>query len=152
MAKRYKDKRSAGRSEICGFRPGEDPKDRHARRLRTNLTLGRYRMEGWCADHGIEFDVKNEGHHWVFLLGDARVEWWPSSAKLVVDKRFNAGIHCHDYEMAANIVAEHFGVEPPRWREQDDAAGVGPLFSADGASAHQRDGIGAQVSGAPSDD
>ena len=32
--------------------------------------------------------------------GGFLTEWWPSSAKLVIGKKWHDGIHCHDYKQA----------------------------------------------------
>jgi len=33
-------------------------------------------------------------------------EWWPSSAKLVLNKKWEEGIHCHDYKQALMVIEE----------------------------------------------
>ncbi len=32
------------------------------------------------------------------------VEWWPSSAKLVLNKQWSKGIHCHDWQQARDFL------------------------------------------------
>lgn len=47
---------------------------------------------------GYHLSVHNDGHHWVFRDGSGRVaEWWPSSAKLVLNRDYGRCIHAHDW-------------------------------------------------------
>lgn len=100
---KYPDKHSAGSSDRVPFIPDEDPKDRHARRLHAALKDFDKVVE-WCVANRWELDLKNRGQHWVFTRDKCIVEWWPSSAKLVIDKNWNDGIHCHDYNQALVIL------------------------------------------------
>lgn len=103
---RYDDTRSIGSSRLIPFLPGENAKDRHARRLAENLAA-RENMEQWCRDRGVCFRVTNRGHHWLFTLPLGEVaDWWPSSAKLVWNKQFAKGIHVHDYEQAKKVIGK----------------------------------------------
>jgi len=113
MRKRILDKRGVGRSKLIPQRPlgggYEQPMDRHERRKTANLS-NRAVLEQFCQDHGIEFKISNEGHHWRFSRGKIEVEWWPSSAKLVVNKRWHQGIHVHDWEQARMQLCVAFGI------------------------------------------
>lgn len=95
MAK-YSDVRSLGRSEIAPFIEGENPRDRHSRRKGT-ASFFEQELSKWCNESGWKFEIKNEGHHWIFRKNKTLVEWWPSSAKLVKDKKWSKAVHCHDY-------------------------------------------------------
>ena len=93
---RHHDHRSLGRSEIVPFLPNESASERHWRRLYANLEA-RAAVEASLRNAGFTLSIKNDGQHWM-MKKDATVwEWWPSSAKLVRDKRWRAGVHCHDY-------------------------------------------------------
>lgn len=107
--RRKDDFASAGRSDVCPFIPGEPAGQRHSRRLHTNLR-GEADVRRWAESHGINFDIFNQGHHWKFWRNTLSVDWWPSSAKLIRNKRWNGGVHTHDFKQAMAIVAEHFGV------------------------------------------
>lgn len=115
MAKNY-DRHDArdivGKSNVSHFRIGEDPKDRHDRRLRKNLA-NRDTVEGWCKGHGISIQIKNEGNHWIFTKDKKKVEWWPSSAKLVINKDWKNGIHTHGFDQV-------FGILEIEFPEEDD--------------------------------
>ena len=93
---KFKDKHSLGRSAIAPFIEGEAFRDRHKRRKGTNLFFA-HDLQKWCNEHGWKFEIKNDAHHWIFRKNKSLVEWWPSSAKLVKDKKWSKGIHCHDY-------------------------------------------------------
>lgn len=95
MAK-YDDTRTLGKSQIVPFKRDEDWHSRHARRMNANLNHAD-ELKNWCGEHGWRFDIKNEGHHWMITKGKTIVEWWPSSAKLVKNKQWGRGYHCHDY-------------------------------------------------------
>ena len=75
---------------------------RHGRRLRSNL---RYesQVREWCRGHGFALRISNEGHHWQLTKEKFVAEWWPSSAKLVVNKQWVRG-HCHDYGQALEMI------------------------------------------------
>lgn len=94
---RYDDTSSLGKSSLVPYRKGEDPKHRHSRRLSTNLNW-KSKLLQWAKANGFRAEIKNEGHHWILTDSSNRVEWWPSSAKLVIDQEWVKGVHCHDYE------------------------------------------------------
>jgi hypothetical protein len=84
--------------------PDETFQQRHARRLQTNLA-GEAELRSWADENGIVFEIKNNGHHWIFKKPGFLAEWWPSSAKLVIAKRWNHGIHCHDWKQVQVVLA-----------------------------------------------
>lgn len=99
------DRHRAGRSKLVPYHEGEPPADRHARRLQANVEQGRTEVERWCEEQGVGFEVKNGGHHWIFRRGDWIAEWWPSSAKLVVQRCYGDGMHVHDWKQAMRLLA-----------------------------------------------
>lgn len=101
-----KDVKSAGRSKLVPFKHTESYQNRHKRRLTINL-LHQNELEGWCRQYGIEFNIGNEGHHWQFRGQKRRADWWPSSGKLVINARWNRGIHCHDYTQVIVQLKSH---------------------------------------------
>ncbi len=102
---RYSDTKSAGRSDIAPYKSWEGHARRHNRRLNENLDF-RGVLEAWCAQHGMTLKVSNEGHHWRIEGARLLAEWWPSSAKLVFNKHWEHGIHCHDVEQLATLVGK----------------------------------------------
>src|SRR5215813_9313209 len=104
------DSKRAGRSRIVPFYRGEDFRTRHARRLATNLHQ-EADVRQWCDQRGLRLRITNEGHHWQITDGAFLAEWWPSSAKLVINRRWHDGIHCHDYQQALKIIGESYKQE-----------------------------------------
>lgn len=107
--RRYPDRHKAGASRVVPFREGETRRQRHARRLRVNIAA-RQTLSAWCRARGVCLAVKNDDHHWMFSRGNALVEWWPSSAKLVVDKEWRNAWHCHDWKQVEARLAIVFPV------------------------------------------
>jgi len=97
MTKKIRDIHKAGRSRLVPWKPGEPPIQRHRRRLQTNCEhFGE--MLAWCHQRGLTLIMRNKGQHWQIYKDGIMVEWWPSSAKLVFNKHWYNGIHCHDYK------------------------------------------------------
>lgn len=92
---RFRDIDSVGNSKAIPFIKHESPKDRHARRKAHNLRL-REQTKIFCDENKIKLQITNEGHHWRAEKDDMIIEWWPSSAKVVVNKSWKRGIHVHD--------------------------------------------------------
>lgn len=114
MAKRgpkYPDTQTVGRSKIIPFRPHEHPMDRHERRKQANLNH-EAAIRAILAPHNIKLQINNHGHHWIFTRDGQKVEWWPSSAKMVMNQAWDKGIHVHDYEQALGQVGRFFGIQP----------------------------------------
>ena len=93
--RRFKDRLSLGRSQLVPCLHGETASARHFRRKWEAV-----RFQNWLAKEleplGLTVEVKNQGHHWIVTKPGFRAEWWPSSAKLVFNKAYTQGIHCHD--------------------------------------------------------
>lgn len=104
---RYPDSKSAGRSKLIPYKQGEGSRARHSRRLSGNLEM-EDEMREWCAGHGIEIEVKNDGQHWLFTKGKYNAEWWPSSAKMILNKRWSKGTHVHDIRQAQGFLFAKF--------------------------------------------
>ena len=110
--RRRPDRIRYGVSSVVKFDPREDYHQRHARRMEVNLE-NKGVLENWCSVIGWSFEVKNAGHHWLFrrLADETKprkqrtlVEWWPSSAKLIVNKQWDKGVHVHDYLQVRNFL------------------------------------------------
>ena len=93
---RYTDTKTLGRSKVVPYIEGEDPSHRHLRRLEAAMhSRWPTRLENWCAGNGCTLTISNHSQHWR-ITGNLHAEWWPSSAKLVIDRQYDRGIHCHD--------------------------------------------------------
>lgn len=97
---------SAGRSAIVPFVEGEAPQERHQRRFDENISHSD-EIKEWCAQRGVKLKILNDGQHWKFSIGPRFIDWWPSSAKMVFNARYNRGIHVHDYEQAKCQVVKY---------------------------------------------
>ena len=86
---------------------GEDFRRCHARRLSANLEQ-EANVHRWCGQRGLTLRITNEGHHWQIADGGFLAEWWPSSAKLVIGKKWHDGIHCHDYKQALKVIEDFY--------------------------------------------
>lgn len=104
---RYQDKKSVGRSSIIPFKKDEKWDARHKRRLGANLHF-KDKLGNWCKKNGVSFEVKNEGHHWLFIKGATKIDWWPSSAKVIFNQVWDEGIHCHDYKQLIKVIEKKF--------------------------------------------
>jgi len=78
-------------------REGESWKARHDRRIQTALDLLPQVIK-WTIKVGVDLTIANDNQHWIWKTLDDkhRADWWPSSAKLVIDRKFEDSIHAHD--------------------------------------------------------
>lgn len=81
--------------------------DRHDRRLAFNMGK-RDLVRKWAEENGVELKISNNGHHWRFKRGRRNAEWWPSSAKMVLQRQYNADHHIYDHEQAIEVLRRHF--------------------------------------------
>jgi len=75
-------------------------------------------MLGWCADHKIVMQQKNDYQHWVFQHGSSRCEWWPSSGCVMFDSRHGHTLHRRDCDGIKKLLCERW----PLTTETDKAA------------------------------
>lgn len=156
MARRFKDRKTVGRSEIVPFIPGESARRRHKRRLKTNREQFEDVAKEWCAARDITLMVANRGHHWKFAKDRMVVEWWPSSAKFVFDKQYNKGVHVHDWTQAKVLIAGYWNCAEDRHGNVDEGevsllpmavdpevarAPARPKLTASEAAAMRRNGL-----------
>lgn len=94
-----KDTRLAGRSKLIPYNYCEGRKARHRRRKRVNVYMKDYLHE-WCKNNGWTLEIKDNGYHWILYYNQLElcVEWWPSGAKLIINKDWENGLHCYDID------------------------------------------------------
>ncbi|MFB3905368.1 MAG: hypothetical protein ACE15E_18120 [Acidobacteriota bacterium] len=88
------------RNDKCGFgergRPALAPDDyrrrRRGRRLKRTLQA-EAAVRAWAQKHGLALRVLNGGHHWIFEKAGLVAEWWPSSAKLALNRDYLRTFH-----------------------------------------------------------
>ncbi len=110
--KRKPDVATAGRSDLVPFIEGEAGRERHQRRLGVALS-SREDVRDWCQERNIKFTVTNEGHHWRFIRRGKTCDWWPSTAKFVIGKQYNRGLHVHDFVQLLQQLIALFGEDIP---------------------------------------
>lgn len=105
MAK-YRDvNKCKNEAEIIQFKGGESWRDRHSRRLNKNKEhIDKYR--NWCERNGVEFRLLNNGEHWQSKKNNTTYDWWPRSAKLIVNQKWKKGTHVHDYTQLIKFIGE----------------------------------------------
>jgi len=106
MRKRIRnpDKYIIGRSSLVPYIESESWKSRHHRRMVAALQ-DKEKVEAWCRKNRWFLSIKNNGHHWMFITREKKmIEWWPSSGKLAIGKRWKEGIHCHDCQQLLKVL------------------------------------------------
>ena len=97
--KRYLDRYDLGRSSTVPYVEGEAWNTRHARRKAAALERQK-EVELWCTRHKWRMAIKNDGHHWIFYTHQSKtIEWYPSSGKFVIGKKWDRTFHCHDVDI-----------------------------------------------------
>jgi hypothetical protein len=103
---RYRDKSNCKHKATVSKRvKGETKDERHERRLRTAFNH-KDELRAWCIAHGATFKIHNEGMHWQIKIGKMQFDWWPISAKLIINQKWQKGIHVHDYKQLIKIIQE----------------------------------------------
>lgn len=102
--KRNPDKYIIGRSSLVPYVESESWQDRHKRRKEVALQ-NKDKVQVWCNKHRWRLNIKNNGHHWILYTHENKmIEWFPSSGKLAIGKKWKEGIHCHDYQQLLKIL------------------------------------------------
>lgn len=105
MRQRHADQRRASiPATQIRYDPNEAPMERHDRRLSMNLEQEGV-VRAWADEQGLALLIRNKGHHWTFQAPGFVAEWWPSSAKLVLNKQWDRGIHVHDWPQARHEIS-----------------------------------------------
>ncbi len=102
------DIQTLGKSEIAPYIHGEDPKQRHRRRKQIAID-NKEVVRQWCRDNLWSMEVNSDDHHWIFRKGKLFIEWWPSSAKLVKNHKYDKGMHCHDHLKLIEVLEKQNG-------------------------------------------
>ena len=101
---RFRDTRKAGRSSIVPYRYGEPASARHDRR-QAEADARADTLRRQVENRGGTLAIKNEGMHWIVRGRNGfRAEWWPLTAKCVLNQNWRRGIHVHDTVQLAKIV------------------------------------------------
>lgn len=86
-----------------GHRPPRAPLDPHEymrqrreRRLNRNTSAAQ-QAKIWADQKGFTCRIHNDGHHWIWQKAGLVAEWWPSSAKLVLNRKYDRSFQVHDW-------------------------------------------------------
>lgn len=110
MSKRIRDVVKSQYPPKIKYLPGEPGSQRHQRRL--DFAIGLIPLvKRWAAQEGIELVILNQNNHWIWRKGKQRADWWPSSAKLVLNQDFDNGIHAHDPGQVARELVDRWRIE-----------------------------------------
>jgi hypothetical protein len=50
-------------------------------------------VRAWAERQGCSVRVLNDGQHWLFQKRGFMAEWWPSSARVAVNRHYGSDIH-----------------------------------------------------------
>lgn len=90
-----------GPSELVPFIQGEDGAARHRRRLESAMA-NQDAIREFCQERGLRFQVKSG--HFMVRGTNLYIQWWPASAKLVINEKWQHGVHCHDYQQLFKVI------------------------------------------------
>ena len=105
--------------------PEEYKKQRRERRMERTARLEE-QARVWAEGHGCSLRVLNDGHHWLFQKPGFMAEWWPSSAKLAVNRDYGSDIHAPHWADVVAVPEQRLGAALP-W-----GLGVSPVASQAG--------------------
>jgi hypothetical protein len=109
--------------------PDDFRRERLERRLSRTLNL-EVEVAGWAAQHGLTLRVLNDGHHWLLQKPGFVAEWWPSSARVVLNRDCLRGRHAPHWAQVAALIHETIAAMPAQTDLfASDSAG-GPCGSA----------------------
>ena len=83
--------------------PKEFQRTPRERRLERTLDL-EAQVTRWAAQRGLTLRVLNGGHHWLFQKPGLAAEWWPSSAKLVLNRDYLRDRHAPHWPHVAALL------------------------------------------------
>lgn len=146
MKRKHGFKRSLGSMEPV-FDVKAAIRRRRERRMDRNLARERTARQ-WADKQGFEFAIHNDGHHWVLKKPGLFVEWWPSSAKLVLNRDYVHDFHIHDWQQVIAKL-QSAGCQPPP--AQGLSSSMAQRESGNFPSSKQLIGGGSAQSGARRD-
>jgi hypothetical protein len=66
-------------------------------------------IRAWAEARGCSLRVLNDGHHWLFEMPGFTAEWWPSSAKLVLNRNYVQAHHAPHWADVMAVLQRHSG-------------------------------------------
>jgi hypothetical protein len=69
-------------------------------------------VRAWVEQRGCSLRVLNAGHHWLLQKLGFMAEWWPSSAKLVVNREYHRDQHAPHWADVVAVLQNVLALEP----------------------------------------
>jgi hypothetical protein len=88
-------------------------RQRRERRLNRNTNVA-HEARTWADQHGFTLRVNNGEHHWIWQKGSFVAEWWPSSAKLVLNRDYARSFDAYDWTMVVPFLENKGSVASER--------------------------------------
>lgn len=105
IRKRYRDKYVIGKSSTVPYIQNESWDVRHKRR-KHEAVKRKDEVKMWCLGAGWSFRTANNDHHWIFITKSKKmIEWFPSSGKFSIGKKWQETIHMHDVDQLIKVLA-----------------------------------------------
>jgi hypothetical protein len=86
------DKRGSGERGRPALTPDDYKRRRRERRLERTLHA-EAAVQAWARKQGFALRVLNDGHHWILEKPGLVAEWWPSSARLALNRNYLGAFH-----------------------------------------------------------
>ena len=83
--------------------PEQYKRQRRARRMERTARL-EDQVAAWASQHRCSLRVLSGGHHWLIQKPGFMAEWWPSSARLAVNRDYDRLIHAPNWADVVNAL------------------------------------------------
>jgi len=70
-------------------------------------------VRAWVEQRGCSLRVLNDGHHWLIQKPGLMAEWWPSSAKLVLNRDYGRDYHAAHWQDVAAVLHQQLAKAGP---------------------------------------
>jgi hypothetical protein len=91
--------------------PDEYKRQRRERRKERTLQ-SESAVRAWASQHGLSLRVLNGGHHWLLERPGFVAEWWPSSAKLAINRDYLYTFHTPNWQGVVDVLGRFDGSRP----------------------------------------
>lgn len=98
------------RSAPPALTPDEYKRRRRERRIDRTARL-ESEVRAWAERHGCTLRVLNGGQHWLFQRPGFTAEWWPSSAKLALNRDYLRAVHTPHWPEVSHVLEKAFSDE-----------------------------------------
>ncbi len=96
--------------ELFDDNKARQPFSKQARRKRVidaRFNLGE--ISAWCREAMVDMETRDNSQHWIFVSeGAGRVDWWPSTGRLVDDTDYSRPLFAGSWGDALEHLAARF--------------------------------------------